>query len=426
MRDRTPAMEQHPAYPTDRPLEGIRVLSMEQAAALPFATRHLADLGAEVIRMESHRAPSVAQPGPDLLRSKRRLGLDLSSPGGPELFRRVAAGCDIVAHDFMPGVMRQFGIDYPSVRALKPDVIYLSLTGFGATGPWVERLLSGPGAEAMSGHNEMIGPAEAWPGRPGSAVYAENTCGLNAVFAVLAALDHRDATGEGTHIDISLYETQISHLGPVVAERSFGAPLPRRMGNGDRHYAVHGVFSTLGLDRHVAISAMREQVAALSEVLGVALSEDGTGAEVTLAAALSGRDGGQVVAMLQAAGIAAAEVADAADQPADGHLWARGYFGLLGAGETAMPVAGPAFGGGRATPMQPPHGLGEDNEWVLSEVAGLSAVEIAAAVESGAAGSLPAPKPPPRATPEQIALRIDRGELSRVDEVSDGWRRRAQ
>ena len=410
----------------DRPLEGIRVLSMEQAAALPFATRHLADLGAEVIRVESHQRGSAAQPEPDLFRSKRRLGLDLGSPGGPELFRRVAAGCDIVAHNFTPRVMRQFGIDYPSIRALKPDVIYLSLTGFGTTGPWGEGPLFGPGAEAVSGHNEMIGPADAWPGRPGTIVYADNTCGLNAVFAILAALDHRDATGEGTHIDISLYETQISHLGPVVTERSFGAPLPKRMGNGDRRYAVHGVFSTLGLDRHVAISAMREQMPALAEALGVTLSEDGAGADLTLAAALSARDGGQVVAALQSAGIAAAEVADASDQSADDHLWSRGYFGLLGAGETSMPVAGPTFGGGRQVPMQPPHALGEDNGWVLSEVAGLSAAEIAAAVESGAAGSLPAPKPRSRPTPEQIALRIDRGELSRVDEVYDGWRRHAR
>lgn len=409
----------------DRPLEGIRVLSMEQAAALPFATRHLADLGAEVIRVESHKRGTAAQPEPDLFRSKRRLGLDLGTEGGPELFRRVAAGCDIVAHNFTPRVMRQFGIDYPSIRALKSDVIYLSLTGFGTTGPWGERPLFGPGAEAVSGHNEMIGPADAWPGRPGTIVYADNTCGLNAIFAILAALDHRDATGEGTHIDISLYETQISHLGPVVAERSFGAPLPKRIGNSDKRYALHGVFATRGADRHVAISATSEQVPALLDAVGVTLAE-GADAEAAVATALGAREGGAVVAALQAAGIAAAEVADVADQSADEHLWARGFFGLLGAGAASMPVAGPTFGGGRDLPMTPPKALGDDNEWVLSEVGGLSRAEIAAAIESGAAGSLPAPAPRPRATAEQIALRIDRGELSRVDEVYDGWRSRAR
>ncbi|TAJ18376.1 MAG: hypothetical protein EPO65_09140 [Dehalococcoidia bacterium] len=410
----------------DRPLEGIRVLSMEQAAALPFTTRHLADLGAEVIRVESHKRGTGAQPEPDLFRSKRRLGLDLGTEGGPELFRRVAAGCDIVAHNFTPRVMRQFGIDYPSIKAINPDVVYLSLTGFGTTGPWGERPLFGPGAEAVSGHNEMIGPAEEWPGRPGTIVYADNTCGLNALFAILAALDHRDATGEGTHIDISLYETAISNIGSVVTERSFGAPLPKRMGNGDARYAVHGVYSTLGLDRHVAISATREQVPALAAALGVSLHDDGAGADLTIAAALSGRDGSQMVGALQALGIAAAEVADAADQSADEHLWARGYFGMLGAGETSIPVAGPTFGGGRDVPMTPPRAMGEDNEWVLSQVAGLTASEIAAALESGAVGALPAPRPRPRPTPEQTALRINRGELSRVDDVYDGWRRFAR
>jgi crotonobetainyl-CoA:carnitine CoA-transferase CaiB-like acyl-CoA transferase len=375
--------------------------------------------------VESHQRASAAQPEPDLFRNKRRFGLDLATEGGPELFRRVAAGCDVVAHNFTPRVMRQFGIDYPSIRAVNPDVVYLSLTGFGTTGPWGERPLFGPGAEAVSGHNEMIGPADAWPGRPGTIVYADNTCGLNAVFAILAALDHRDATGEGTHIDISLYETQISHLGPVIAERSFGAPQPRRAGNADRRYAVHGVFATLGLDRHVVISATRDQVPALAEALSVALSPDGAGAEVTLASALAGRDGGPVVAALQARGIAAAEVADMADQSSDAHLWSRGYFGLMDMGEASIPVAGPTFGGGRGLPMRRPHGLGEDSEWVLREVAGLSAAEVAAAIESGAVGSVPAPRPRPRPTPEQVALRIDRGELSRVDDVYDGWRRYA-
>lgn len=404
----------------DRPLEGIRVLSLERGAALAFTTRHLAGLGAEVIRVDSHRRADVPEPGADLLRSKRRIGLDLETEGGPALFRRVAAGCDVVAHDLRPDEVRQFGIDYATVRAGNSDVVYLSITGFGASGPHAERSLSGPAAEAASGHNELIGPADASPGRPGTEVYADSTAGLNAVFAVLAALDHRDATGEGASIDVSLYETLVSHLGPVVAERSFGSPLPRRVGNGDSRYAVHGVFWTRGLDRHVAVSATREQLPALAEALGITLAEDGADAEVTITSALANRDGREVVEALQAAGIAAAEVADASDQSTDEHLWPRGYFALLGAGPAAMPVTGPAFGGGREIPMAAPHVPGEDNEWVMSEVAGLSAAEIAAAVESGAAGTRSEPVAEPLAPPE---LRIERGELSRADAVHDGWRR---
>ena len=124
------------------PLAGVRVLSMEQAAALPFATRHLADLGADVIRVESHTRAG-ARGDPDGFRNKRRLALDLSAEGGPQAFLRVAAGCDIVAHNFTPRVMRRYGIDYEGVRAVNEDVIYVSLTGFGTTGPWGERPLFG-------------------------------------------------------------------------------------------------------------------------------------------------------------------------------------------------------------------------------------------------------------------------------------------
>src|SRR5690606_10343205 len=117
-------------------------------------------------------------------------------------------------------VVRKFGVDFEGVRAVNPDVIYVSLTGFGTTGPWGERPLFGPGAEAVSGHNLLIGDPEAWPGRPGTGVYADDTCGLYTMTAILAALDERARTGEGQHIDISLYETMVAHLGPVLAERA--------------------------------------------------------------------------------------------------------------------------------------------------------------------------------------------------------------
>lgn len=400
----------------DRPLEGIRILSMEQAAALPFATRHLADLGAEVIRVESHRRGRAAGDA-DLFRNKRRLGLDLAMEGGPEVFRRVAAGCDVVAHNFTPRVMRKYEIDFDAIRRINPDVIYVSLTGFGTTGPWGERPLFGPGAEAVSGQNGLIGDPDGWPGRPGTIVYADNTCGLNTAFAILAALDHRDATGEAVHIDISLYETAISHIGPAVTERALGGGLPHRTGNADPRFAVHGVFDVTGTDRHVAITATPEQAPALARALGLAEVS-----EAAVAAAVRGRAGGEVVASLQAAGIPAAEVADAADHLADAHLWARGYFGVLGSGEAARPHAGPAFGGGRGVPMVSPQGLGDDNRAILGEIAGMTAAEIAALEQADIVGSAPFAAERPRSSPEHYAVRLARAEFSRIDDRHDAWR----
>ncbi|MDA1240278.1 MAG: CoA transferase [Chloroflexi bacterium] len=405
----------------DRPLEGIRVLSMEQAAALPFATRHLADLGAEVIRVESHRRGRAAGDA-DLFRNKRRLGLDLSLDDGPEVFRRVAADCDVVAHNFTPRVMRKYEIDFEAIRKVNPDVIYVSLTGFGTTGPWGERPLFGPGAEAVSGQNDLIGDPDGWPGRPGTIVYADNTCGLNTAFAILAALDHRDATGEAVHIDISLYETAISHLGPVVAERSFGSALPHRTGNTDPRSAVHGVFDVAGTDRHVAITATAAQASALARVLG--LSEGKALTEAGIAAAVRDRPGADVVAALQAAGVPAAEVADAADHIADAHLWARGYFGVLGSGAVARPHAGPAFGGGRGVPMTAPTGLGDDNHDILREIAGMTEAEIEAYERAEVIGTAEFAAERPRSSPEHYAVRIDRAEIARVDDRYDTWRGR--
>ena len=126
-------------------LTGVRVLSLEQAVALPFATRHLAELGAEVVRVQSfERARPASLSALDLTRPKRQLGLNLAAEGGPELFRRLAASSDVVAHNFTPRVVTKFGIDYESIRAINERAIYVSLTGFGTTGPWGAARCSGP------------------------------------------------------------------------------------------------------------------------------------------------------------------------------------------------------------------------------------------------------------------------------------------
>ena len=155
--------------------------------------------------------------------------------------------------------MRKFGIDYEAIKELKEDIIYLSITGFGTTGPWADRPLFGPGAEAIAGNYQLIGEPDEWPGRPGTIVYADNNCGMHALLGVIAALERRDDSGVGTYLDVSLYETAISMLGPVIAQRAAGGQLPRRLGNKDSNYAVHEVFAADGLDRWIAISVTEEQ-----------------------------------------------------------------------------------------------------------------------------------------------------------------------
>lgn len=207
---------------------------MEQAAALPFATRHLADLGAEVIRVQSHVGGAPLLQEVHYFRNKKSVGLDLSKPGGRDVFRAIAKNVDVVAHNFTPRVMRKFEIDFDEIKQLNDDVVYCSVTGFGTTGPWKDRPLFGPGAEAMSGQNSMMGqPDSATPGRPGTITYADHVCGLYLLVALLGALDQRRERPGPQHIEVSLYETGIAHIGTVIAERSRGANRPVPVANVD-------------------------------------------------------------------------------------------------------------------------------------------------------------------------------------------------
>ena len=403
----------------ERALRGIRVLSLEQAVALPFATRHLADLGADVIRVQSHRRPAPGSE-PDLTRNKRQLAIDLSARGGPELFLRVAARCDVVAHNFTPRVTRRFGIDFEGVRAVHPEVIYVSVTGFGTTGIWAERPLWGPGAEAVSGHNLLIGPPHAQtPGRPGTKVFADNTCGLYALFGTLAALDERERTGRGQHVDVSLYESMVSHLGPVLAERAFGGEEPTRVANRDSRYALQGVFAARGRDRSVALSAHAHELGRVAAALEIEAAD-----EEDVARAIAECEAEPVAERLQTAGVAAAVVSNSSDQASDPHLWARGYFGLLqrelSGHEGEYPHAGPPFGGGARCAMRDARPVGADNRAVLSELAGLSEREIDALHRQGVIGE--SALAGPRRAPAPETTRIDRGELARVDRSHHGWR----
>ena len=405
------APQWHDSLTSLRPLAGVRVLSMEQAAALPFATRHLADLGADVIRVQSHRRPAPDTYDIELTRNKRQLAIDLAAPGGPEAFRRVAAACDVVCHNFTPQVVRKFGIDYDSLRAVRANLIYLELTGFGTDGPWRARPLFGPGAEALAGHNLLIGDPEQWPGRPPTITFADNTCGLYAVLAITDALARRDRLGTGAHLDISLYETAVSQLGTVLAERRMGAQ-PERSLNRDAAFAVQGSYESSEPGRYVAVSIPRETKPAAAAALGAAGSD-----ESDLAAAIAARPAAGTVAALRAAGIPAAIVADAAALATDEHLWARGYFGLLERHDHGLDgeyvYAGPPFGGGADADIRNARPVGADTREILASVAGYQPDEIDRLFADGAAGTgAPAGR---SGGPGDPAIRIERGELSRVD-----------
>jgi formyl-CoA transferase len=202
------------------PLDGLRVVEVGNFMAVPFCGMQLADLGADVVKVENPRGGDLTrQTGPfidgessnfvRLNRNKRSLALDLKSPDGKAVFRRLVERADVVIENLRPGTMRGLGLDYTTLHASVPGLIYCSVSGFGADGPYAER----PGldiiAQGMSGLMSITGESGGAPAKVGVPI-ADLTCALYATIAVLAALRARERDGRGQHIDVSLLESAVS------------------------------------------------------------------------------------------------------------------------------------------------------------------------------------------------------------------------
>jgi crotonobetainyl-CoA:carnitine CoA-transferase CaiB-like acyl-CoA transferase len=225
-----------------KPLDGVRILAAEQMQALPFATQLMAHLGAEVVKIEHPRhgeSGRGAQPalidedgrrvGATYLRnnlSKKSVGIDLKKPEGRDLFKALAPHFDVVAENFTPGTMDRLGLGYEVIRAIDERVIYLSISGFGNRGdsPYASWPAYAPIVEAMAGLYEPTRK----PGAPPPVVVAgalgDNGSALFGIIGTLAALRHRERTGVGQHVDISMYDSMIAMSDMVPHLWSMGAP----------------------------------------------------------------------------------------------------------------------------------------------------------------------------------------------------------
>lgn len=255
--------------PKTLPLAGVRVADFTWVWAGPFCTLQLAHLGAEVIRVESaartcvtRLLPPFAEGKPGVNRSgyfnqynqgKLSLALDLKRPEAIAVAKDLVAECDIVCENFAAGVMTRMGLGYDVLRAIKPDLIMIALSGYGATGPESEYVSYGPAQVPLSGMSSLTGYA-GWPPMHVGISYGDPTGGLHGAVAVLAALLHRANTGEGQYIDLSQQETSVAVLGEGVLAQSIGGRQPPRDGNRVAHMAPHGVFRAAGEQRWVAIA----------------------------------------------------------------------------------------------------------------------------------------------------------------------------
>lgn len=225
-----------------KPLDGIRILALEQMQALPFATQLLAQMGAEVVKVEEPRlgdAGRMSRPtvtdtdgrsvGATFLRTnlcKRSLGINLKTPEGVELIRRLAPRFDVVAENLRPGLVGELGIDAESIRALDKRIIYVSVSGFGNTKPtpYGHWPAYAPIAEAMAGLYEPNRRGDEPPPVVTAGALGDNAAALYATIGLLAALQHRQRTGEGQYVDISMYDSMVGITDMVPFMWSMGEP----------------------------------------------------------------------------------------------------------------------------------------------------------------------------------------------------------
>ncbi len=277
-------MEPTSSAPPPGALAGVRVLDLSRVLAGPWCTQTLADLGAEVIKIE--RPPADSHPGGDdtrgwgppflkqrdgrdsaeaayflgANRNKRSVTVDIASSEGQALIRRLAANCDVMIENFKVGDMARYGLDAATLRDLQPRLVYCSITGYGQTGPYAERAGYDYAVQGAGGLMSVTGERDDLPGggpqKVGVAV-ADLFTGMYATVAILAALRHRDATGEGQAIDMALLDTQVAMLANLGANYLVTGQAPKRAGNAHQNIVPYQVFEVA--DGHVILAVGNDE-----------------------------------------------------------------------------------------------------------------------------------------------------------------------
>ena len=398
------------------PLEGLRVCDFSWVYAAPAATRVLADWGATVVKVESTKfldALRTGQPykdgvvGPERSANfcnvnigKLSVTLDMAKPEGRAAAARLAEWADVVVENFSPKAMRNWGLDYETLRRRNPGLIMLSTCLNGGTGPQSDLAGYGTMGAALAGFHDLTG----WPDRPPAGPFLAYTDYVSPKFiaaSILAALDHRARTGQGQHIDLAQAEASLHFLAPALLDFAVNERLKSRDGNNSEEAAPHGVFRCAGEDDWVAIAVENEQQwrALCLAVEQPDWAEDDRFAQFQrryarrelLGAMLEEwtreRTPAEVEATLQAAGVPVHRVSNASDILADPQLAARDHFVTVRQPEIGeVLVEGSRFrlSHSPAVPLQPAPTLGQHNELVLKEILGMGDDEIAALVVSGA------------------------------------------
>ena len=400
-------------------LNGVRVLDLTYAIAGPAGTMSLADLGAEVIKIEGPFASQRTQVlevgsgdggGQNVLvgdsgfrflhRNKKSAVLNLTKPRGKELFLELVRVSDVVIDNYTHRVMPNFGLEYPVLEAVNPRIIMISMPGYGPEGPYKEYPSFGESIEATSGLAHLTGYSDGPPTR--SAIFIPDPInGLHAALATVVCLNQRMVTGHGQRVVLSQLESATQLVGEAILDFGMNARSQTRQGNRQRGHAPHGIYPCRGDDEWVAIAVSTEdEWDALCKVIGnpswtrlPEFADPGSryATQDSLDRHISSWTGHHtkhdVMSWLQEAGVPAGAVLTTEDLVNDPHLVERGYFweygSTMGDGPTSSYVGGGVKYEGSPTEatIRPP-AFGEHNSYVFGDLLGLSAAEIQELEES--------------------------------------------
>ena len=377
-------------------LHNIRILDFSWVLAGPYATRILADFGAEVIKVQPllQEAEDKFSQGYYNTWNRNKLGitLSLSKPEGIAIARRLVGISDAVVENFAPRVMASWGLDYNNLKKIKPDLIMLSMSTMGQTGPWRDYVGFGHTTQAFSGITHLT----SFPDKPPTGLgysYADHISGLVACLALLGAMEYRRRTGEGQYIDVSQVEAMSSSLGSAILNYTVTGRPPEPAGNSSNKAAPHGVYRCRGEHRWCAIAVFNnEEWQGFRRALGnPSWTEDDRFA--TLSSRLEHADeldklvegwtmkysAEEVMTSLQEQGVATGVVQDASDLASNPQLKSRGFFTELDHPELGKTISDAApiklsdtpARYNRASPVR-----GQDNDYVYKQLLGINEDEV--------------------------------------------------
>jgi crotonobetainyl-CoA:carnitine CoA-transferase CaiB-like acyl-CoA transferase len=405
------------------PLEGIRIVDLTLVIAGPVATRILAALGAEVIKVEAPWGRAIGRgssppslpgaPRPynalptfnEVNRGKKSISLNLQHPLGREAFLRLVTLSDVVVENLSPRVLPNLGLDYPVLRRYRPDVILVSMPALGHKGPWGHYIAFGPGVEALGGLSSITGYEGGQPHKPGN-YYADQNAAFHAALAVLVAVYRRRRTGRGAHLRVVLREATQATMGEFFLEPQMTGRIPTPMGNRHPWMAPHGIYPCRGEDAWVAIACATDaHFHALCAVIGRPdLTEDPRFAdslarkrhEALLDAPISAwtrrHTPREAMLILQGMGVPAGAVLTVADILGDPHWRERGFVEEVDhpeMGRTLHPTLPWQATGMPRRQSTPAPLFAQDNRVILQDLLGLPPAVVAQMDAEGVSPSEP-------------------------------------